>query len=60
MESICKRQCELTKSNKRLLDWAMKAVSGKKKVPLTQINSSDYVPYIVVPINEKSLNIPFS
>ena len=60
MDSICKRQCELTKSNAQLLDWAMKVVSRKKKVPLLQINISDYVPYIVVPPNEKNPNIPFS
>ena len=60
MESICKRQCELIKSNAQLLDWAMKAVLGKKKVSLPQINISDYVPYIIVPQNEKNPNIPFS
>ena len=53
MESICKTQCELTKLNEQLLNWAMKAVSGKNKVPLPQINISDYVPYIIVPPNEK-------
>ena len=48
LESIGKRQCELTKSNAQLLDWAMKAVLGKKKVPLPHINILDYVPYIIV------------
>ena len=38
----------------------MKAVLGKKKVPLPQINISDYVPYITIPPNEKNPNIPFS
>ena len=60
MESICKRQCELTESNAQLLNWAMKVVSRKKKVPLPHINFSDYVSYIIVPPNEKNLNIPFS
>ena len=60
MESISKRQCELTKSNAQLLYWAMKAVSGKKKVSLPQINISNYVPYIIVPQNEKNVNVPFS
>ena len=34
MESLIKRQRELTKSNANILDWAMKTVLGKKKVPL--------------------------
>ena len=49
LESIGKRKCELTKANSQILDWAMKTVSGKKKVPLPIINISDYVPYIIVP-----------
>ena len=38
----------------------MKAVSGKKKVPLSHINISEYMPYIIIPQNEKNPNIPFS
>ena len=34
MESLAKKQCELTKSNAKILDLAMKTVLGKKKVPL--------------------------
>ena len=34
MESLAKRQCELIKSNAKILDWAMKTISSKKKVPL--------------------------
>ena len=34
MESLAKRQRELTESNAKILDWAMKTVSGKKKVSL--------------------------
>ena len=28
MESLTKRQCELTKSNAKILDWALKTVLG--------------------------------
>ena len=34
MESLAKRQRELIESNAKILDLAMKTVSGKKKVPL--------------------------
>ena len=34
MDSLAKRQRELIESNAKILDWAMKIVSGKKKVPL--------------------------
>ena len=34
MESMAKRRRELTESNAKILDWAMKTVSGKKKVSL--------------------------
>ena len=37
MESLAKRQRELIESNAKILDWAMKTVSGKKKVPLPHI-----------------------
>ena len=42
LESIGKRQRELVKSNADILDWAMKTVSGKKKVPFPNIQISDY------------------
>ena len=48
LESLSKRQCELTKENIEILDWAMKIVSRNKKVPLPQINIFYYVPYIIV------------
>ena len=34
MKSLVKRQRELTESNAKILDWSMKTVLGKKKVPL--------------------------
>ena len=37
MESLAKRQRELTKNNAKILDWAMKIVSRKKKVSHPQI-----------------------
>ena len=37
LESIGKRQQGLVKSNANILDWAMKTVSGKKKVSLPNI-----------------------
>ena len=49
LESIGKRQCELTKTNAQIIDWAMTTMAGKKKVLFPKINISDYVPYIIVP-----------
>ena len=49
LESIGKRQCEMVKSNVEIFDWAMKIVSGKKKVSLPNIKISNYVPYTIVP-----------
>ena len=60
LESLAKRQRELIESNAKILDWAMKTVSNKKKVPLPQIKISDYVPYIVVPQGLTNPPIPFS
>ena len=60
LESIDKRQCELVKSNVEILDWAMKTISGKKKVPLPNIQNFDYVPYIIVPLSVDKLDIPFT
>ena len=33
LESLAMRQRELTESKAKILDWAMKTVSGKKKIP---------------------------
>ena len=60
LESIGKRQCELTKGNAQILDWAMKTVSGKKKVSLPKINISYCVPYIIVPQDVQDFVIPYS
>ena len=37
LESLAMRQQELTESNSKILDWAMKTVYNKKKIPLPQI-----------------------
>ena len=37
LESLAIRQQELMESNAKILDWAMKTVSSKKKIPLPQI-----------------------
>ena len=34
LESLAMRQRELTESNAKILGWAMKTVSIKKKIPL--------------------------
>ena len=60
LKSIGKRQCELVKSNVENLDWAMKTIFGKKKVPLPNIQISDYVPYTIVPLGVDKPNIPFT
>ena len=60
MESLAKRQRELTESNAKILDWAMKIVSSKKKVPLPQIQIYDCVPYTIVPQDVTNPPIPFS
>ena len=54
LESLAKRQQELTKSN------AKKTVSSKKKVPLPQIRISDRVPYTIVLQGVENPPIPFS
>ena len=54
METLSKRQCELTKGNAKILDWAMKTVSGKKKVPLPHIRISYCIPYTIVPLDEQN------
>ena len=60
LESTGKRQCELVKSNVEILDWAMKTVSGKKKVPLLNTRIYDYVPYTIVPLGVYKPDIPFA
>ena len=60
LESIGKRQRELVKSNANILDWAMKSVSGKKKVSLPNIQISDYIPYTIVPKDVTYPFIPFT
>ena len=52
LESLARRQRELTESSAKILDWAMKKVSNKKKVSLPYIRISDYVPYTIVPPGE--------
>ena len=37
LESLAKRQQELTESNAKILDWVMKTVLNKKKVSLPQM-----------------------
>ena len=49
LESLTMRQRELTESNAKILEWAMKTFSRKKKIPLPQIQISDYRPYTIVP-----------
>ena len=60
MQSLAKRQHELTESNAKILNWTMKTVSGIKKVPLPQIRISDCIPYTIVPWDVIDPPIPFS
>ena len=60
LESLAKRQRELTESNAKILDWVMKIVSSKKKVSLPQIRISNCVPYTIVPQGVTSPPIIFS
>ena len=59
MESMAKRQCELTESNAKILDWAMKTISSKKKVPHPQIKIYDCMLYTIVPQDVSDPPIPF-
>ena len=59
LESLAMRQRELIKSNAKILDWAMKIVSSKKKIPLPQIRISDYRPYTIVPQDVTDPPIPY-
>ena len=60
LESVGKRQRELTKGNVEILNWAMETISRKKKVPFPNIQIFDYVPYIIVPKDVQHPNIPFT
>ena len=60
MESFGKRQRELVKGNAEILDWAMKTLSGKKKVPLENIQIYDYVPHTIEPKDVTNPSIPFT
>ena len=60
LESLAKRQLELTKSNAKILVWAKKTISKKKKVSLPQIIISNCAPYTVVPLGITNPPIPFS
>ena len=58
LESMGKRQKKLVKANTKILNWVMKAVSDKKKVPLPQFRISNYVPYTIVPPGLDNYEIP--
>ena len=60
LESLAIRQRELTKSNAKILDWAMKTVSNKKKIPLPKIRISDYRPYTILPQGVTEPSIPYT
>ena len=60
LESLAKQKRELIESNAKILDWAMKTVSSKMKVPLPQIRISDCVPCTIVPQDVTNPPIPFS
>ena len=60
LESIGKRKRELVKGNVEILYWAMKTVSGKKKVSMPNIQISNYVPYTIVPKDVTNPSIPFT
>ena len=60
LKSLAMRQRELTKSNAKILDWAMKIVSSKKKIHLPQIRISDYRPYSIIPQGVTNPPIPYT
>ena len=60
LESLAMRQRELTESNAKILDWAMKTVSSKMKIPLPQIRISDYRPYSIIPQGVTIPPIPYA
>ena len=59
-ESLAMRQRELTESNAKILDWAMKTVSSTKKIPLPQIRILDCRPYTIVPQGVTDPPIPYT
>ena len=60
LETIGKRQHELTKENSEILDWAMKTISGKKKVSQPHKIISNCILYTIVPKDVTEPVIPFS
>ena len=60
LESLAMRQRELTESNAKILDWAMKKMSSKNKIPLPQIRISDCRPYTIVPQGVTDQPIPYT
>ena len=60
LESLTMRQRELTESNAKILEWAMKTVSSKKKIPLPQIRILDCRPYTIVPQGVTDPPIPYT
>ena len=60
LESLAMRQRELIESNAKILDWAMKTVSNKKKIPLPQIRILDCRPYSIIPQGVTNPLIPYT
>ena len=60
MESLAMRQRELTESNAKILDWAMKTMSSKKTIPQPQIQISNCKPYTIVPQGVTYPLIPYT
>ena len=60
LESLVMRQRELTESNVKFLDWTMKTMSSKKKIPLAQIRISNCRPYTIVPQGVTDPPIPYT
>ena len=54
IESIALRQGDLIRSNVDMLSWAIRLVSGKKKVPMPKITTLDFVPHVIVSLNGQS------
>ena len=60
LESLAMRHRELTESNAKILDWVMKIVSSKKKIPLPKIQILDYRPHTIVPQRVTDPPIPYT
>ena len=60
LESLAMRQRELTECNTKILDWAMKIVSSKKKIPMPQIRISNCRPCTIVPQGVIDPPIPYT